>query len=737
MAINILSKQQQWLNQLLLKLTNNRHRELLLVQGDDNWRQQWQQLILQTFYANNANFKAIEIVNVNSFLPAKYLQPITINSLSSLLGQEVDLVIYNSEQGINPNSLAQSTGMIKAGGLCVLSLQDNWLNSPNPAMQKYLSYPLGLEDGLNGFRVFFEHKLNQHAIIIQQDKPLPTINLNYKNNIFNKLSILTPTGLTPTKGQLVVVEAVKSVTCGHRDRPLLLNADRGRGKSSALGFAAIELFKQSKHHVAITAANFKQTKQIVDKAIEYAQDSNNNFKFEKNIGNEWVFSKVNNTNGQKKYYKIQFYAVDDLINNTKQVGVLFVDEAAHLSLVLLVKLIKKYKRIVFSSTNAGYEGSGMAFKLRFTKELNLLTPNWKKLTLKQPIRWNENDPLEVAINNSLLLSTKQQPLVNVDITNLKYTQIKIEQLIKQPKLVAEVFTLLVNAHYQTSPNNLMQMLEDPNVVIWLAVGNNIGKNGHVAAVLLAFKEGGLVDLTRKSLVNKRYQGHLVPQLLFTQTNQKKWLKQTSYRINRIAVHADLQGCSIGSNLVQRFVESIKNTAYISVSFGVSAQLINFWAKQRFTPAYLGVKKDKSSGTCSLVMLYGLNKKSTKHIHLNLIKYSGIFAYLLQSSFKQLDSKIVISLLKLYLFKDINLPINLFKGYLSTQPFEAIVYDLQQWSLANPHKIESLPAEIQTVWVKKIIQNQSWHNVLEQYDYVSRKKIEAELKEAMKMLRDFL
>lgn len=691
-----------WLTKLLTQLTNNRHRQLLVIEGDKSWQHLWLNSIQQAFLETNPRFKSIAIVD-KKIVSASFLEQILNTQLAHMLGQEVDLVVFDSRQGISPNSLAQATGMIRAGGLCVLLLQTDWLKSTNPAMKKFLSYPLKLTDAKNGFRKFLNNKLATHAIRIKQGKNLP-------EDIFtpppqsHKISM-------PTSEQNKLIDAVDSVAFGHRKRPLLINADRGRGKSSALGFAAIELFKKGKTNIAITAASPMQTEQILVGAKKYAIKIAK-FDSAQILEGGGVFK----AKGQS--FNIQFYAPDDLIANKKSFDILFVDEAAHLPLPILKQLTETYGRIVFASTDSGYEGSGRGFKLRFTKILQNF--NNKHLSLLEPIRWNINDPLELAINESLLLAHNSLETIDTDPTNLKYEKQSLNDLFSQPELLSQIFNLLVNAHYQTSPNNLMQMLEDPNSIMWLATNSA----QQPIAVLLAFKEGGVKSIT----TGKRYQGHLVAQLLLKQTQNNYWLTETSYRVNRLAVLHDLQGKGVGTKLLQAFVQHSQednNVSYISTSFAGSSELIRFWQKQGFSPAYLGLKRDKASANHSLTMLYGLNKKSQQVVANNLTSYSSQFAHLLQSSFQDLDADTVLQLIKFLPFSQLSFPIK----YLEQQPFEAVSQQLQLWSLANFEKIENMPTEIKKAWVAKILQNKSWLEVIsQQHHFISRKQLEIAFKD---------
>lgn len=729
---------QEWLNNLLNNLTHARHRELLVIEGSQNWQQDWLSLILQSLAKIKPDMDSIQIVNqipsATRDLKTNQPRPILDKQLSQYLGQEVDLVIFDSAEGITPNNLAQATGMIRAGGLCVLLLQDNWITLPNPAMKPYLSHPYTLKDTFNGFRRFLNNQLQNHALILNEGNPLP--NHPSQINPLNSLKTRTTEKNQPiqaTEQQKQVITAVHSVAFGHRNRPLLLSADRGRGKSSALGFAVIELFKQGKQHVAITAESTKQTEQIFRIATKYATERFQDAKFNQKSSPAHNKCKMSGdmprggvftlTTPGEQTFKIQFYAPDELVQTKKQFDILLVDEAAHLPLPLLKQLAETYKRIVFSTTLLGYEGSGMGFKLRFSK----LLENWdyKNLQLKEPIRWNENDPLEQKINQSLFLNSAPYS-VHQNIEELDYQPMPIAELIKRPQQLEQLFQLLNTAHYQTSPNNLMQILEDPNIVLWIATD----KKQQIYAVLLAFKEGGITEVK----ANKRYRGHLAAQLLHLQTQQTYWIKAQSYRINRLAVHPEVQGNKIGTKLLSAFIKATKKETaidYISASFATNPELINFWQKQEFKPAYLGIKRDKASATHSISMLLGLNKSAQEKIITRQKDYSTQFIHLLQSNFQQLDSAIALKILSLFKFKQSDFP----HDYMNGQPYESISHQLLKWTIANPSKIEQLVEPIKTIWIEKVIQNIPWQTLVKKHHYQSRKQLEQDIRKNLHTMKN--
>jgi len=71
-------------------------------------------------------------------------------------------------------------------------------------------------------------------------------------------------------------------------------------------------------------------------------------------------------------------------NEVEPVDLVLIDEAASIPLPLLESFIKQHSRMIFATTEHGYEGSGRGFALRFKKILNEFCPQWKSARLETP-----------------------------------------------------------------------------------------------------------------------------------------------------------------------------------------------------------------------------------------------------------------------------------------------------------------------------------------------------------------
>ena len=727
-----------WIEQLVTDLQLNRHRQLLVLNGSLTWRNQWINQALDIFNQLTPNFKAIE---VSTLATTSWQQPaitaIKPQQLAHHLGQEIQLALFSSEQGIFPNSLAQACGMITAGGLAIISLDSNWLEQENPAMKNFTStHPGKKPTSFNFFRKYLSQYFMENALFIQEGAKLPALNsieLKHEAQLLDKDKPFDLTANQPNAEQRLAIQAIQSVAFGHRKRPLLLTADRGRGKSATLGFAAIELFKQGKQNIVVTSARLEQALTIFKQATNYAKTAKNKaLKPVKTLKSPGVVSFTSQldddltTNKPLIKHTLSFIPPDKLLENSfltdkASFDVLFIDEAAHIPLPMLTKMVKQFHRIVFATTNSGYEGTGRGFQLKFSHFLNQQTPGWKTIKLSQPIRWNKNDPLENIINNILLLNLSngtQEKNLKKEIF-IRATTAK--ELIKNTALLAEVFSLLVNAHYQTTPNDLMQLLENTNLEIWLASS----KQHDLLGVLLATQEGGF----SKERLNNNLRGHLSAQILATQSANHIWLTEKSIRINRIAVQQNNQLQGIGTKLVSHCLAywQQQNLSYVSVTFGATKNLLSFWQKQAFVFLHLGIKKDHISGSYSATLLHALQPEISTQIKLYQTDYAQQFAYLLQNTFQDLESQLTLNILKTLPYKKVGFP----RSFLNKQPYEAVSFRLYKWSLCHINWLEKLPKEDQEIWVKKIIQNKNWSNVCQQCCFSSKKSLKNHLKAIIK------
>lgn len=726
-------------------LLQRRHRGLLILSGRSIWQQQQLQ---QLWTAGETLFWVGTNDTLNAYPDIhetpELITTVTAKQLPYALGQEVDSVVFHAADGINANSLGISSGMIRAGGLCVILTPDvhHWQTAINQDNQRFLSTPLTLEKALPHFT---QHLIRQW----QADSQTPAFWLQEQDNLSSEKSIEQvlshyaetvstdmeqPEDNQPSQDQKHAIEAIDSVAFGHRRRPLVVSADRGRGKSSALGMAAIECFIKGKTHIVVTASRLEQARMVFSHAL-LALDACSNQQQITIIENqpqrlEFTINDIKKT--------MEFIAPDQLVLTPTEADMLFVDEAAQLPTPLLTTLLSNHHRMVFATTLHGYEGAGRGFELRFKKTMSRLTPDWKQVHLEQPIRWNENDPLEQCINHALLLdseltasSSSNDTYVeskHIDSMTLQIQPLTSESLTQQPALLQQVFGLLVQAHYQTSPNDLQQLLITPNLKLFVAQYQQ-----KVVGVLLAIEEGKIMPQSQYS----RLHGHLVPQLMVNNYMHADFLMLSCWRVMRIAVQPERQQQGIGKALLTRFTESAQQASidYVCSSFGASDELLPFWFRQNFKPLHVGVKRDKASGSHNLVVAQALTPMAQQAIAAIQRAFQAQFPHTLIEHLTHFSASMLCLILQSFRFPPppSTLDEAVYDYRDGHRNYEAISGLLWEWSLRNPSSIEKAESKMQAAWCDKVLKKQDWSTVAKTHHLPGRKGVEQLLQKMLQQI----
>lgn len=601
-------------NWLETRQSKTSHRQLLVLSGSNNWSQATAELAIR-----KSNFAKILWAGDREAGDSK-----PIDQYKHYLGQEFNAIVYNAHSGIRANALMALSGSVSSKGLMILLCPDfsNWPHLEDPEAKNKTSYGHSLKPSNSYFIHWLIARLqdDEYVTIVTEELYYPA----------NKQAWAENTSITYEQQQEAIV-AIQKTACGRNKRPLVITADRGRGKTSALGIASAELFQQGFKKIIITAPNFNTV------AIAF-----------KHAHKLLKHSSYNNQTLLYKDSRLDFCAPDDLLEGKHNHEVVFVDEAAAIPTDMLKNICKQYPKVVFSTTIHGYEGSGRGFELRFKQFLNERFPAWKNVHLNQPIRWFQGDVLESFWFKTMLMNSDlhiANPLKS-DETHIKFRKITKSELLDSPSLLSEIFTLLINAHYQTSPDDLNRLLDAQEQDIYAAFNHSV-----VVAVILASHEGGehISSLAKDiSSGKRRVQGHLVAQSILYLTGSIDYAHNNYLRIVRIAVAKDQQRKGYATDLLNFVKEDAKRQKidYLCVSYGLNLSLLLFWLNNHYKPVKLGTKRDAASGEHSIVMLEPLTKSATLALQALRLQFHQDLTYQASRNFKRLSPKLLSALLRL-------------------------------------------------------------------------------------------
>ena len=477
---------------------------------------------------------------------------IAFSKATNLLGQEFEHILFDGRNGIHLEALAIAAGTLKMGGTFCLVLSD-WENLSQQLDQDSLRWNGNLSAiATPNFIDHFKQCIERYHFPILREESAVEFPPVFYSNEHHKNATLAQQQIIET-----ILQAEQDI--------YFLTAKRGRGKSALLGMLA----NQIQTPVYLTAPN----KSAVHSVIEFSER------------------------------EIEFIAPDELTIRLQhepefsQSAWLLVDEAAMIPLPLLQEYSQYFQHIVFSTTIHSYEGTGRGFELKFKRKIHR---TFQHFELKQPLRWQENDPLEDFIDDLLLLNAEDAFQQFPFQPHLPY-QIREVQ---KPHHIAEFYGLMTLAHYRTSPLDLRRLLDGENQRFYFAEYQQ-----NLLGAIWALEEGNMADdelIIQIQQGKRRPKGNLVPQALCFHENLSQACKLRSLRISRIAVQPNWQKKGIGQNLM-KFMEN-SEVDFLSVSFGYTDELAKFWQKCGFVLVHLGEYQEASSGCYSAIALKGLSKE---------------------------------------------------------------------------------------------------------------------------------
>ncbi|RXJ71884.1 ATPase [Veronia nyctiphanis] len=493
----------------------------------------------------------------------------------ALLGQDCFHVALDISEGLDAERLCAIAGCIRGGSLLIL---------------------FGLsESPTDNFFLRLCNMFNQKTVAVfcqQEGVRLPAL-----ADLCVGESVKERQDGQPTNDQEIAIQSVKKVLGGHRRRPCLLTADRGRGKSSAMGMAAASILCEKKTSIVVTSPRKANVETLFSHARNLLE-----------LSLDKPYELVTSSGGRLRYV-----APDQLIRDVSDADFVLVDEAAAIPLPMLERLLSKFSRICFSTTEHGYEGTGKGFTTRFRALLDARCKGWKEVTLHQPIRWAESDPLELWLSDTFLFDCEPALVAFDEASPIDYRIVEPRQLLGDEAQLRSLFGLLISAHYQTSPNDLKHILNDASCTILTANQNDV-----VVGALLAQKEGEISDVIADKIVagERRVRGHLLAQGLGFYTGDSTFLSLPCLRVSRVAVLPSFRRHGVASQLVKLCEQTgaKKNVPLIGTSFGATSELFSFWRGLGFLPIKMGTQRDSASGHYSLLMTRGLDD-SVNHLPL--------------------------------------------------------------------------------------------------------------------------
>ncbi|GGN23069.1 tRNA(Met) cytidine acetyltransferase TmcA [Halarchaeum nitratireducens] len=519
-----------------------------------------------------------------------------------LLGTTRDAVVYDARDECRPNALGRVAGAVDGGGLLILVTPplDAWSARRDRFDAGMAVPPFGVEDVSGRFRTRLVDTLRTHrgvgivaldesgetAVDDGRTRPAPRLPSPGPSVPDDHAFPTAAYEACLTGDQVAAVRAFEAL----RDtgRAVVCEADRGRGKTSAAGLAAAGLAVEGRD-VLVTAPSFRGIEELFARAAELCDALG--VASERTETTRLVLA----GGGSIRYAK-----PPESVDVLDDCDVLLVDEAAALPVRLLERFLDA-DAVGFTTTVHGYEGAGRGFDVRFRDVLAGTGLDVTDVRLDEPIRYAAGDPVEVWAFHALLLDARPpvDPLVaDADPAGCAYDALDGDALLADETLLREAFGLLVAAHYRTEPDDLARMIDAPNLDV-----RALRANGHVVAVALLAREGGLDAATREAMyTGERVKGNMLPDVLTSQLRDEHAAAPVGTRVVRIATHHAARSRGLGSALLDGVRDEFDGRDWLGVGYGATPALLRFWARNGFSTVHLSTTRNDASGEYSALML---------------------------------------------------------------------------------------------------------------------------------------
>ena len=525
-----------------------------------------------------------------------------------LLGTTREAVVVDCQDACRPNALGRAVGAVDGSGLLLLLVPplEEWPERRDSFDATLAVPPFERADVTGHFRRRLVDTLRAHRGVAVVDVDTGTVEREGLTDPPPHRAEPAPESPADHRFPAAAYEACRTadqaeaVAAFEGFETLVLEADRGRGKSSAAGLAAACLAREGKD-VLVTAPAYRNAREVFVRAADLLERLGA-LADREDADEPRRLAAASPDGPDANSGRLRFLPPADAAELPGDPDVAIADEAAALPVDRLDALLEA-PAAAFATTVHGYEGAGRGFDVRFREHLTEADRELLEIHLATPIRYAPADPVEVWAFRALALDARPpvDPLVaDADPGTVDFRTLSPADLVADDHLLRDAFGLLVTAHYRTEPDDLARLLDAPNVAVRALL-----HEGHVVSVALLAREGGLpADLRARMYAGERVRGNMVPDVLTTQCRDQRAGVPVGWRVLRIATHAAARSRGLGSLLLERVREAAadRDLDYLGVGYGATPELVDFWAANGFRTVHLSTTRNERSGEHSAVMV---------------------------------------------------------------------------------------------------------------------------------------
>lgn len=470
-------------------------------------------------------------------------------ALVARLGNEYDTVVYDALNEFDANIFYGAAGLVGRSGCYVVAVNSDVLQS-----------------------LIGNQACSFSSLLLKHLSETPVFSL-FTASMINECMdtvISVPEQVTSSRlseQQLDIVHSIQDTTVTTDASISVLLGDRGRGKSTVLAELICSLAFENKN-IIYTSAHRNHCK-VIDEKLEMLPTDNR----------------------ETVMYRPPDYFIDASIDVDT---IIVIDEIASLAPKLFDLLQAKVSHIICAGTTLGYEGSARGFALRRLRHLK--NPNI--YTLQHPFRWYKDDPLELCLQRLFSIEKTKPPSKKaINENDIVFKVVDKFDLLNCVESFQHVFSVLFDAHYQTTPSNIQRIIDDDSHIITHVSVNNeiIG----LAVLVIEDKSADEAFNQQVALGKRRKKGNLFQQNIALHLLEPSIMQHSFVRVHRIAVPEAFRGEGIGSLLLNKIKRHFAQSDYVlCTTFGITEDLHHFWTRNNYSLIKIGHKIDAASGTLS-------------------------------------------------------------------------------------------------------------------------------------------
>ena len=616
-----------------------------------------------------------------------------------MLGRSFDAVVLDLHDGLDADLLGQCHGLVRGGGTLILRMPEelpplaSLAVAPFTARDVGTRFPDRFERLLAAFEARAEHTRHESqrgaraSTEAEGDPPSSLASSVSRSSPLPRFPVVTAPPAPPaevgTPEQARTVSDLATTFANKEPALAVLIADRGRGKSSALGLA---LGRTAGLRAVVTAPSREAAAEV--------------FRFAPGV---------------------PFVEPLELVTSDVRYDAIVVDEAAQLPVPLLRAIAQRHhaSKIAFATTTHGYEGTGRGFVLRFLEWLREEGRPLVELTLRAPIRWDEGDPLERFVFDVLALDAEIASAVEIEEPPAPRV-LDRDRLAEDEPLLRGLFGLLVHAHYRTTPNDLLRLLDAPNLAVHAIV-----EGSTVLAATLVAMEGGLDRATCERLAagRERIRGHALADTLITHAGRPDAGELSIVRSVRIATHPAVRRRGLARLLVDHVHRTYAPDLFGTL-FGATPELLRFRCEVGYALVRVGVSRGARTGEPAAVMLRAGSPRGAAliaELRAELARDLPIQLALLDADGELgLDPELAASL-----SQDVERAVELgadavrarvLRYLAGPQPFEAAAYAITRFVEAHHDRLASLEPRERALIEGRVIARRPWRRAASDAGY---------------------